>query len=76
MSVVANAETVERKKIWIIEEYVSKDVDGDGVPDNKDECHDSLIGEIVGRNGCGLPLERLENGEIVFNPQIKKVKKN
>ena len=46
------AEPVPREGVWIIEEYIAADSDGDGVKDAADACPQSLIGAIVNKQGC------------------------
>jgi len=37
---------------------IATDSDGDGIPDNKDECSDTPIGIIVDRKGCPMDSDR------------------
>ena len=66
------AEPVPREGVWIIEEYIAADSDGDGVKDAADACPQSLIGAIVNKQGCALMVESLRGYKRVVKTQFKK----
>lgn len=65
------AEPVAREQIWIIDDYMVADSDGDGVKDSLDQCSGSIIGAIVDSKGCAKQVQSLRGYKRTYKTQFK-----